>query len=165
MQPPLDDRATFNPYLPPAAPGAFAPPQQGTLPGAAIPLYTANQVALAAFLGTPLGGAVVIASNERRLGRPRAALLALGLGVLALAALAGIALLLPDGVPSVGLGWLPVLAIRAIAQKRQRALVDAHLAAGGRRASSWAAAGIGLACLVAAAVSVFAIAIVFGVIG
>jgi hypothetical protein len=102
--------------------------------------------------------------NERRLGRPRAALIAVALGVLATAATLGLAFLLPDGAPSAPLGLLPLIVLRAIAQRRQRALVDAHIAAGGKPASSWAATGIGLACLVAVLVPVFVVAVIAGML-
>jgi hypothetical protein len=156
--------AVFEPYAPPAAPVPFPPAPEGALPGPAVALYSANQVALATFLGAPLGGAVVLALNERRLFRPRAAVIAIVLGVVASAALLGLAFLLPSGAPSGPIGLLPILVVRGIAQRRQRALVDAHVASGGKRASSWAAAGIGLACLAGILVCLFAIAVIVGLL-
>jgi hypothetical protein len=156
--------AVFQPYAPPAAaPAPFAPPTDGALPGPAVALYTPNQVALAAFLGTALGGTVVLALNERRLGRQRAAVVSVLLGVLATVVILGLAFVLPKNFPGAPLGLLPLLVLRGIAQKRQRAFVDAHIAAGGKRASSWAAAGIGLLSVTAAFVPVFVIAVIVGI--
>jgi hypothetical protein len=76
----------------------------------------------------------------------------------------GIAFALPEGTPSAPFGLVPILALRAIAQSRQRALVDAHVAAGGKRASTWAAAGIGVASLTAILVPVFVVAIIVGIL-
>ena len=144
-------------------PQGFAPPvaaPQGMLPGAAVPLYSANKVALATFLGTPLGGSVIMAINERRLGRSQAAVLIVLLGALASAALIGIGFLLPDGAPSAPLGLVTVVGLRLIAHKRQHAIVDAHTIAGGKTGSGWAAAGIGLASAVVVLVPVFVIALI-----
>ena len=45
------------------------------------------------------------------------------------------------------LGFLPLVVARVISQHRQGALVAEHFGFGGKKGSSWAAAGIGLACL------------------
>jgi hypothetical protein len=137
-------------------------PTDGALPGPAVALYTPNQVALAAFLGTALGGAIVLALNERRLGRQQAALVSVLLGLLATAVIVGLAFLLPKNFPGAPLGLLPLIALRGIAAQRQRAFVDAHIAAGGKRASSWAAAGIGLLTVVVIFVPVFVVALIVG---
>ena len=164
-----NDSAVFQPYAPPGAlggrgqPHGFAPPvaaAPGMLPGAAVALYSANQVALATFLGTPLGGSVIMAINERRLGRPQAAVLAVVLGALASAVLVGIGFLLPDGAPTAPLGLVTVVGLRLIAHKRQHAIVDAHTIAGGKRGSGWAAAGIGIASAIVVLVPVFVIAVI-----
>jgi hypothetical protein len=152
--------AVFQPYAPPAAPPAPAVPATGALPGPAVALYSPNQVALAAFLGTALGGSIVLALNERRLGRGRAALVSVLLGVLATAVTVGLAFVMPKGVPGAPLGLLPLIVLRGIAQQRQRVFVDAHIAAGGKRASSWAAAGIGLASIAVVFVPVMVVAVI-----
>jgi hypothetical protein len=144
----------------------YAPPQQpanrnhGTLPGPTVALYQPNQIGLATFVGTALGGGILLAINEARLGRKSAAWKAVLLSALATAALLGIAFLLPENFPAFPLAIAPLLVMRAIAVKRQQDLVNAHLAAGGKSASSWAAAGIGLASLVGVMVPVFVIAVI-----
>lgn len=148
----------FQPYAPPANPmDSRASDARGSLPGAAVALYSANQVALATFFGTVLGGSIVLALNERRLGRSQAALVAVALGVLGTVVTVGLAFILPDGAPSAPFGLVSILALRAIAARRQQALFDQHVGFGGKRASSWAAFGIGLASLVAVFVPIFVI--------
>jgi len=140
-----------NPYAAPrveidaggAAPGGGSGPASPH-----VALFTPGHVMLATFLGTPLGGAAVLALNERRLGRSSAVTTTLFVGVVATALLLTLSFLLPDDLPVgqfLGLGVL--LATGQIARHRQGALVNAHLAAGGKKASGWAAAGIGLAIL------------------
>jgi hypothetical protein len=152
--------AGFSPYAPPAFHA-----QPGALPGAQVVLYSPTHVAIAAFFGTALGGAVVLAINERRLGRPQAATLAVILGVLASAALLGIGFLLPDNFPSAPLGLLPLIALRTIAQQRQGELVKAHAQAGGKMGSGWTAFGLGLACLAAVLVPCVVLAVIAGLAG
>jgi hypothetical protein len=162
---PSANPAVFQPYAPPAAaPAPFVSTAEGTLPGPAVALYTPNQVALAAFLGTALGGSVVLAMNERRLGRRQAAVVSILLGLLATALTVGLAFVLPKNFPGAPMGLVPLLVLRGIAQKRQRAFVDAHIAAGGKRASTWAAAGIGLLSVVVVLVPVFVVAVIVGIL-
>src|SRR5262249_29178774 len=140
-------------------------PGGATLPGAAIALYSANQVALATFFGTLLGGGVLLAINERRLGRAPAALWSIVLGALGSLALLGIAFVLPDNFPSPPLGIGSIVAMRAVAQQRQQALVQAHVVAGGKRGSSWVAVGVGLASLAAILVPLFVGLLVLALVG
>ncbi len=149
----------------------YAPPREpvpthggATLPGAAVALFTANQVGLATFLGTALGGGILIAVNESRIGRKQAAWTVLILSTLASAAMLGIAFILPENFPAFPLSIAPVFVMRAIVQKRQQDLLNAHVGAGGKSASTWAAAGIGLASLVAVLVPVFAIAFIWALV-
>lgn len=144
----------------------YAPPQDSiapgfsdaTLPGANVALYKPTQVALAAFLGTPLGAGILLAINESRLGRKTAARNSILISALASAAFMGIGFALPANAPTLPLGLLALWAARAIATRRQGALVDAHVAAGGKCPSNWAAAGIGIASLVGVMIPVFVIA-------
>jgi hypothetical protein len=151
--------AAFSPYAPPATAPFGAAPAIG-LPGANVVLYKPSHVALATFLGTPLGGSIVLALNERRLGRKQSAVIALLVGVVTAAALVGLAFALPKNVPGAPLGIAAIVAMRFWAQKRQAAVVSAHHTAGGKIGSAWAAAGIGLASLTAVMVPVFVIAFV-----
>ena len=141
-----------NPYAPPKA-EPYADGYVATGAGEGTPrhvaLYTSGQVVFATFLGTPLAGAILMALNENRLGKPRVAAGTVFVGVVASALLVTASFLLPDSVPGarfLGLGALFV--IGAIARARQGESVRRHLASGGAKGSSWAAAGIGLAALV-----------------
>src|SRR4051794_29739018 len=58
-------------------------------------LYSANLVALAAFLGGPVGGSVVMAFNFVRLGRTAAAVGIVALGAVAAVGLVALAFVLP----------------------------------------------------------------------
>ena len=86
--------------------------------------------------------------NERRVGRTGAAWKTLALGTLGAAVLIAIATVLPNGTGGAAVGLVPVIVMYRIAQSRQHAIVQAHLDAGGKRGSGWAAFGLGLACLV-----------------
>jgi hypothetical protein len=123
-----------------------------------VPLYTPGHVAIATFFGTPLGGAIVMALNERRLGRPNAAIATVLLGALASAVVVGIAVALPDDFPGAPLGIGSLLAMRYAAQLRHHEALTAHASTGGRKGSGWAAFGIGLACAVVVMIPVFCIA-------
>ena len=173
---PHDDRAVFQPYAPPASyqgaapfPNPYAqvqapPVVMPGLPGAHVSLFNPNLVGLATFLGSALGGAVILAINDHRLGRRHAAVVTVILGALASAITVGIGFAMPEGIPSAPIGIVPILIMRVIAQKRQGALVSAHIAAGGKQGSGWAVAGIGLASLAAVLIPAFVIAVIVAVI-
>jgi hypothetical protein len=135
-----------NPYAAPQVQGVYEPAAQGPTRLDA-PLYTSKHVALATFLGTPFGGAVILALNEHRLGRAGAALKSLLGGVVATGFLLTIGLVVPQGVPTLPLSIGSLVVMSQIAKSRQGAVVAQHFAAGGKRGSGWAAAGIGILAL------------------
>ncbi|HEX3474977.1 MAG TPA: hypothetical protein VHT91_08040 [Kofleriaceae bacterium] len=110
------------------------------------PMYSAGQVTLATFLGGPLGGAWLIGLNYKRLGEPAKARTAIGLGVLAMAALIAIGLA-TGGMFTLVLAFIPILALNMLASSLQGDAYDRHVSAGGSRGSSWRAAGLGVASL------------------
>lgn len=59
------------------------------------PMYSPGQVALATFLGGPLGGGWLMAVNYKRLGEPAKMRAAIGLSVLAMAAQVAIGCAIP----------------------------------------------------------------------
>ncbi len=143
------------------SPDVYKPPradltERGSGPGK---LYSPGQVALAAFLGTPMAGCWLLAQNFTVLGNPGAQRRALIGGVLGTLALIGVALLLPASVPNSVLPIAYTFGLRELAKSLQGAAFAAHLAAGRQKQSSWRAAGIGLlgfaVILGAVAVSVF----------
>jgi len=157
---PFDPRQ--NPYAAPQAPMVHErPPVSGlALPGQFVPLYSANQVALATFCGTVVAGAILMTLNERRVGRASAGWAILGGGVVITALIFALAFVLPENVPSAPISIAPIIAMRFWAQKRQGLFVNEHFMMGGKRGSGWIAFGIGMACLVA----IVALAVVVGVI-
>src|SRR6266487_4157079 len=114
----------------------------------AVKLYTPRQVGMAAFLGTPLGGAVLIALNYVRLGNRKGARLAIVLGFAATAALIGLALWLPipKSFPHAVIPMLAAWAIWGITEWLQGAALAARRAEGATTPSTWAAAATGLLC-------------------
>ena len=127
---------------PPAAPTA-AP----TSPAPTYKLYSPGQICLAALLGSPLGGAVLLYKDFKRLGeatRARNALLA-GFGITA--ALMALAWVLPDaaGRPLPGIF---AVAYWQLAKGQIGPRFQAHQAARGAKESGWAAAGVGLLVMV-----------------
>jgi hypothetical protein len=164
-----------NPYLQPPQGNPYAPPQAqgwGAPSGVsadgvpmAIGLYTANHVALATFLGTPLAGAALMAMNERRFGRSGAAVKTLLGGLVASGFLLSIGFILPEGVPTFPIGIGSIFAMSAIAKVRQGEIVQRHLVAGGKRASGWVAAGVGLLSLVAVLVLLVVVLVAAEMVG
>lgn len=153
-----------NPYAAPQVQGVYDPgAQSGARLDAA--LYTSRHVALATFLGTPLGGCVLMALNEQRLGRARAAITTVLAGLVATGFLLTIGFVVPDNVPTfpISIGSLFVMA--AVARARQGAAVAQHVAAGGKPASGWAAAGIGVLALVAVLVPLVGILVLADLAG
>jgi DNA-directed RNA polymerase subunit RPC12/RpoP len=112
-------------------------------------LYSTRQIAVAAFLGGPLGGFLLVAINYARLRRAAAAWGMVAVGILATAAL----VFFPDRFLPERAGWLVVglpglVATVAVAHMLQGAAFQQHIQRGGRPASPWGVAGVGLASLV-----------------
>jgi hypothetical protein len=111
------------------------------------PMYGADQICFATFLGGPLGGGWLMALNYKRLGEPAKAQLATALSVLAMAALVAIGLAIPHQPTLLLLWFLPTFAMCGLAQSLQGAAYDRHVAAGGSRGSTWRVAGLGVVSL------------------
>lgn len=111
------------------------------------PMYSAGQVTLATFLGGPLGGGWLMAVNYKRLGEPAKMRAAIGLSVLAMAAVIAIGFALGNHA-AWGLALVPIVVMRALAEALQGDAYRRHVAAGGSRGSSWRAAGLGGVSLV-----------------
>lgn len=170
--------ASYAPHAPPYAQNPYAPPQvQPHAPGygayggyagygpeapLATRLYTPGHVSLATFLGTPLAGSVIMAMNENRLGRKGTAVKMVLAGIAGTIVLLAISFALPDNFPAFPINIGTLLLMGWFARSRQGATVARHIAAGGRPASGWAAAGIALLCLVVTMVPLFMIFVVIG---
>lgn len=113
------------------------------------PMYGADQVCFATFLGGPVGGGWLMALNYHRLGEPAKACLATGLSVFAMVTLAVIGLAIPSQLAFLLLllWFVPTFVMWGLAQSLQGAAYNRHVAAGGTRGSTWRVAGLGVASL------------------
>lgn len=141
-----------NPYQPPVAPPAAPPGHPST-----YELYSPGQVVIAAVLGSPLAACWLMYLNHRRRGHGAYATRVLVVGTVATLALLLLAIVLPDRIG----GFVPIATLAAVHQlaQRDRPLFEAHVAAGGRRASVWKAIGAGVGGMVAILAIVVPIAV------
>jgi hypothetical protein len=109
-------------------------------------LHAPSDATLATFLGGPWAGAFVLALNYRAMGKRGAALMTLGLGTAGLAILLAFIMKLPGSSPAsffyVSLPGL--LLMHVLAKGLQGRAYEEHFRRGGEKASSVAAAGIGV---------------------
>jgi hypothetical protein len=103
--------------------------------------YSPDAVGIAAFLGSPVAGSVVLALNYRVQGKNNAAIGAVVGGLAGTLGLVALATQMTSGAGLLGIAI--AFGMRAIAQSAQGEQFKAHTLAGGRPGSSWAAAGIG----------------------
>jgi len=120
-------------------------------------LYDYRSVGLASFLGTPLGGSLLMAMNYRRLGKGAAAAGALTVGIVitSLLLLLGFSGIANSGVQVIGL--LAFIGMMQGAKAIQGFDIQEHVRLGGRLASKGSAAITGLLCLAVVAALVFGI--------
>jgi hypothetical protein len=106
-------------------------------------LYDTASIGLAAFLGSPLAGTVLIASNYRKLGQGSNATIALVLGA---AASAGLILLGLKSTQSPLIASIVLfIATWVAARQLQEQAVKTHVAWGGKLYSKWRAFGVAVA--------------------
>lgn len=118
-------------------------------------LYSRAAITLATFLGAPLAGCTLMAINYRRLGKPKSANAFLIGGALSTAVLAVGSVYIPDRVPPLLIPLAYIYVMYGLASTRQWHAYQAHLRAGGGKASLWAAVGIGLASMIVLAAFMF----------
>jgi hypothetical protein len=127
----------------------LAPPPAAPPP--TYKLHSPENVAIAAFLGSPIAGAWLMALNERRVGNrkgyTRYAALGFLFTVVVLAIGVGLGIAMPKA-PSYGLPIAYVIGMRSWAQSAQGKMLEAHLAAKGLKASAGGALLSGIICLV-----------------
>lgn len=124
-------------------------------------LFSTVQIGVASFLGAPISGCLLIAKNNRALGKVRSAWLPLVVGVAATIFLLLLALFLPDGFPNFVLPAAGGLAVYSYAKQQEGDAIDNYLKAGGRKGSWWVVIGVSLVCAVISAILLIAIAIAF----
>ena len=144
----------IDPYRPPSA--AVGPAQHDE--ASRGPLYSPGQVTGATFLGSPLAGFWLLASNYNTLGRADKKQQAWIWGAATTIAVSVLAFFLPENFPSYALAIGYTLGLQHLAKQWQGEAFQRHLADGGEKHSSWRAAGIGFASLLIVLVIVMAIA-------
>ena len=140
----------MNPYEPPTTDAVRQ----------SVRLYSPQQVAAAAFLGTPIAAAWLFASNFSALGDRRGRQRALAWGLIGTVAILAVSFVLPERFPNLVLPMAYTMGIRELAKLVHGPAFKSHLAAGGPRQSNWRVLGIGLAGLVIAGSVVLAVAFV-----
>ena len=113
-------------------------------------LFSPGQITLATAVGSFIAGAVLMALNYKRLGRPRAAWATVGIAALALQAFSVLLWLFPQG-PALNIVFVVgmIVGMNVLAHRYQGAAFREHIRGGGTKASGFAAVGIALVCVVA----------------
>ena len=119
-------------------------------------LFDMTSIGIASFIGSPIAGTALMAINYRRLGRPKAAVIALASGIVGTAAAMVAATFFASSAPVSSVGAATLFAatyqtIKAI----QGPAIERHLNAGGSRSSRWAAFGISIVVCAALVAAVF----------
>jgi hypothetical protein len=142
----------LNPYAPPAGDIQFVAAPAATQAGVASRnLYSARQIGWAAYLGSFFAGVLLMYLNYRALGDRRAARHTLGWGLAATAVMqVASAFALDDAIARTVFAGL-CLQFYGFCLVVQGPGFARHIAAGGKRASHWAAAGIVVLCAIVAA--------------
>lgn len=128
--------------------------------GDSVKLYDCEAVGIAAFIGSPLAGATLMAMNEHRLGRTPRVVMTMLVGLAATGALFAVSILTQGTIR--GLGFAIPLLVRYWAKVSQGDDVTKHVAAGGPLGSKWIAAGVGLLGLAMAVFAIIGISVVAG---
>ena len=120
-------------------------------PPAAAPLHPLSGVVAGTFLGTPMGGAIVIAISLWRLGRRNAAIAVALIMLLITIAFFALIMGLPEDtdVPNSVLTVPQLIIMYLLGKQLYGHDLERQAKAGGRIASAWKGAGIGLLSLVA----------------
>jgi hypothetical protein len=110
-------------------------------------LFSRAAITFATFLGSPLAGCALLATNYSRLGQPKPARLSVIWGAASTIFLAGLTLFLPKWFPSFAIPAAYTFTIYNLATSLQWRAYKAHIESGEGRASLWAATAVGLAGL------------------
>ncbi|HEY5935695.1 MAG TPA: hypothetical protein VIU61_13695 [Kofleriaceae bacterium] len=142
MREPPIPAATIRGSLPAPPPESDAPLPEGVVVVPTYPMYSAGQMALATFLGTPFAGCLLLGKNYSRLRKPGAAWLAYGIGALVTGLLLFAAIAV-EGYPRI-FSVAGVIVIGVLGRALQGDAYDHHERSGGRRASWWVTVGLSL---------------------
>lgn len=112
-------------------------------------LYSPGQIALSAFLGSPLAACWFWSRNFQRLGRVSSSTQCLIWGAIGTAALLTLSFFLPERFPNSAIPMGYTFGLLQAAKQTHGAIVAQHLSAGGRLGSWWAVVGVSLLFLAA----------------
>ena len=115
----------------------------------AVTLYSPRQIALAAFLGTPIAAAWFIRVNHFGFGDEQAARRSIWVGLAATIGVFALAFVLPDRFPDALLPALYTAAIHWYASAVFGPRFDKHISDGGPRGSWWFVVGVSLITVLA----------------
>lgn len=124
-------------------------------------LYSPGQIALAAFLGSPLAGFWFFATNYRELGNRRAANQCLIWGTIGTLALFAIPFALPEAFPKSVIPAAYTVTFAQTARQIHGAALHEHQAGGGRLGSWWMVVGVSVLCLAVALGLLFGGALIY----
>jgi hypothetical protein len=105
-------------------------------------LYSAQQVAVATFIGGPIAGCLLLGSNYGALGKPSQRLQVIVMGAVATAGVLALALVLPKNFPNSIVPVAYTIALRSFAKTVEGPTPPTV------RQSWWKAVGIGFASLI-----------------
>lgn len=138
-----------------------APPAPDSRPIGLRPIpsraYSPGQVAGATFLGGPIAGSILLASNYVLSGQEAKRSAALYWGVALTAAVLVIAFFLPENTPNYLVPGIYTLAYQQFAKRTQGEFFESFCSSGGLKHSNWRVLGIGVACLTAVFGLLFAV--------
>ncbi|MBB3207050.1 hypothetical protein FHS27_002869 [Rhodopirellula rubra] len=145
-----------NPYTPPE----IAADSPSTDSSSNIALFSPGQIAWATFLGAPIAGCLLLASNYRRLGKPADAQIAWVVGLLSTVLLLAIAFVLPDEFPNTVLPAAYTFTMYQCAKMFQGKEHIRQILSGIKGRSTWLVTGIGFLCLVLIYAAISAVVLV-----
>src|SRR5258708_4459455 len=123
-------------------------------------LFSVAQITLAAFLGSPIAGCLLLARNYRELGKGGAAWQALFAGTASSILVFLLAFCLPENFPNMALPFAYCFGLRQLAKYLQGEAIYNHFMTGGRRGSWVITIVMGLGCLAVIFVLLFGLIIV-----
>lgn len=143
-----------------SVPDPFAPPPPRPR------LYSPGQIGAASVLGMLIAGVILYATNQRRLGQRRAAIVSLAVGAVVMAALTALAFLTPtDNLAASHMSHAVGIGFWYYAKSQQEVAYKAAISAGSRRSSNWSVFGITVGVVAVYLVAMVAAVLIHDVIG
>src|SRR5258705_9469526 len=122
-------------------------------------LFSVTQITLAAFLGSPIAGCLLLARNYRELGKGGAAWQAFLAGTASSVLVFLLGFCLPENFPNMALPFAYCFGLRQLAKYLQGGAISNHFMTGGRKGSWVTTIAVGLGCLVVISVLLFGLII------